>query len=203
VSCRPAPAGTGAAVPAPLGKAAAELQPGGSPGREEPEKKHFKKNNSNVGVSSWVWCQTPPRLDRAVPQFPLPPRWHLGWGRRHARCGAGGGRWLERSPLPIPPGGRPGALLSCRSCGHRSATAGWDKRGGGHGGVRGQGQGLGDSQPRGRAGRAGAVSPHPAVGRGMRWPPPCCSSDPLKGFGGDAAVPSPVPWGAGAEPFDP
>lgn len=49
----------------------------------------------------------------------------------------------------------------------------------GHGGVHGQGQGLGDSQPRGHARRVGTGSSHPGMGGGYAVPPSCCS-DPSK-----------------------
>lgn len=94
---RPPATATGTAVLAPLGKAAAEVQPGGSPGREGPGerqgsscggvKNHFKKNKSSMesplgSAASPLRDRAPPRL---VPQFPLPLAARLAaGGHRHA-----------------------------------------------------------------------------------------------------------------------
>lgn len=96
--------------------------------------------------------------------------------------GQGGGRWLEWSPVRgLCPQGHPGALLSCRSCGHSLVTAGWDKHGGARGGgvCTGRAKGWGTASPEDMPGGLAPVVPTLAWARGHTGPP-CCSPDPSK-----------------------
>lgn len=88
---RSLPTATGTAVLAPLGNAAAKVQPGGSPGWEGLGERQcsscvggkitLKRTNQVVetpldATASPLCDCAPPHL---LPQFPLPPCWHLGW----------------------------------------------------------------------------------------------------------------------------
>lgn len=187
-------------MPAPLGKVTAEFQPWGSPGWE---RQFLRGENAtlkriNQVVESPVGSAASPLPDLSpgclMPQFPLLPCWHLGQGPSARLIRAGGWQMAGGEPgKGSCPWGRPGALLSCRSCGHRLVTAGWDKHGGKRGGM-GRAKGTGTARSGDVPGRLSAVSPHPGMGWGC-IKPLCCSSDPSKV--GGMLQSYPAPWRMG------